>query len=314
MKWALRPHGQTADVIKDLHIVIESLRNSFMLVHSRIGAWLAKTVSFDEREHDSDDINSFWSAVGVSGEWLEVVVDLNPWFADGRLWVAAKWNGHGKLDENLSRSLLYLFKFRQYTDSRWCTIGASCRVLVSCLAVGLESLIAFVRDDPGASDFYLHGFGRLTPEIKQYAVLASMVAYVPDSFLVEVMVDDRIGKRLSHLKTTMAEELSWLYSVNEFTWKRLTHLVAGDLEHTRLRSEALRSGATEYSFVTHKVLSVAEGLPWSLALGDVDLSLNELLASDVNPTDDTAQKVKHLLHAGCGMGAPFNFCLGGPGL
>eukprot|EP00972_Heterocapsa_arctica_P050326 7400111-Heterocapsa_arctica.AAC.1 len=62
--------------------------------------------------------------------------------------------------------MLYLFKFRKVTDSRWCTAGPACKALVAGLAVGLGGLVDLIRQDPTTSDWYMKGFSRLSAAVR----------------------------------------------------------------------------------------------------------------------------------------------------
>ena len=77
------------------------------------------------------------------------------------------------------------------------TIGAACRTLVAGLMTGLGDLVAAVRRDPSTSEYYIGGFDRLTPTIRQFCAVAAFAAYVSDGFLCEVLEDDRVARCMS---------------------------------------------------------------------------------------------------------------------
>ena len=301
LKWALAPFAESSDVVRDLHITVESLRNSFCTLHAHLGSFLQEAnIAFDHEPYNRHHVYEFWTALGVGGDVVETFVDLNPWFSGGRLWVSGEWEGNRQLEENLSRVVLYLLRMRRFTESRWCTIGPSCRALVGCLAVGLELLVATARKDPHTSDFYISGFSRLTPHVKQYAAIASFIAYVPDGFLGELLEDDRVALRVETFRTAMTEELGWLDRLAPLTWHRLAHVVGSDTMPSHvLRTEALLGGHAACSYITEKVLTVAQGMPWCLARGDVDQKLSALGSLSKPPDDDTATKIHSLLREGC---------------
>ena len=300
LKWALARSTESGDVVRDLHICIESLRNSFLMLHSHLRPFLREAnIGFDHEPYNRDHVYEFWVALGVGGDVVETFVDVNPWFSGGRLWVSGEWEGNEELEENLSRMILYLLKLKRFTESRWCTIGPSCRALVACLACGLEFLVAIARKDPRTSEFYISGFSRLTQQVKQYAVLAALVSYVPDSFLLELMEDDRVASRLAAFEAVMIEELGWLDKLSPLTWQRLAHVAGSDTWPSQeVRTDVLLGGHLACSYITDKVLTVARGMPWCLARGEVDQKLRDLASMSTPPDDDTATKIHTLLREG----------------
>jgi len=128
--------------------------------------------------------------------------------------------------------------------------------------------------------------------------LAAVVSYVPDSFLGELLEDDRITKRLGVFESVMTEELAWLEGLKPLTWQRLAHLAGNETTPQALRSEALLGGQAACSFVTNRVLTAAKGMPWCLARGDLDAKLKDLASLSEPPADDTAAKVYRLVRQG----------------
>eukprot|EP00974_Lingulodinium_polyedra_P048550 4662391-Lingulodinium_polyedra.AAC.1 len=58
--------------------------------------------------------------------------------------------------------MLAVFRFKKFTNSRWCTVRDSCRSLVAALALGLSGLVKMARANPKTSEYYIHGFSQLT--------------------------------------------------------------------------------------------------------------------------------------------------------
>lgn len=298
LKWAMSPYMVSSAIVQDLHIAIESLRNSVLLLHSHLGLFVRGAIAFTHEPYDRDEVYEFWVALGVGADVIDEIVDLNPWYTDGQLWVSGKWEHSDILHERISVVFLHVFRLKRFAETRWCTAGASCRALTACLAVGLEKLVTIVREDPKASDYYIHGFTRLRPPVKKYMALAAVVSYVPDSFLGELLEDDRITKRLGVFESVMTEELAWLEGLKPLTWQRLAHLAGNETTPQALRSEALLGGQAACSFVTNRVLTAAKGMPWCLARGDLDAKLKDLASLSEPPADDTAAKVYRLVRQG----------------
>ena len=177
LKWAMARHVEGED-LKDLYVVLESLRNGFDAIHGHIVPFVAKFLRVTCEAFDREEAYAFWNAMGVEPDMANLLADLDlKWvesddvgYLSANTWVM----GDAEVANDVISSLLYLFKWRKFTDSRWLTIGVACRSIVAGLSVGLEMLAKLTRDDPSTSDFYLHGVGRLSARLKNFCVVASL--------------------------------------------------------------------------------------------------------------------------------------------
>ena len=55
--------------------------------------------------------------------------------------------GEQELTETICATLLSLWKFRKFTESRWLTVGTRCRVLMAGLATGLDDLVQSIQKE-----------------------------------------------------------------------------------------------------------------------------------------------------------------------
>ena len=60
--------------------------------------------------------------------------------------------GEQDLLETLATVLIAGWKFRQFSESRWLTVGTSCRVLVLAQLQGMDSFYEHLRQDSGWGD------------------------------------------------------------------------------------------------------------------------------------------------------------------
>ena len=77
LKWAM-PQTVTEDVLKDLHISVESLRNSFSILQSHLYPFLTKHLVFRQGPHDEEAARQFWTALGVDSDVLQQFIDIHP--------------------------------------------------------------------------------------------------------------------------------------------------------------------------------------------------------------------------------------------
>lgn len=275
LKWALAPLAG-AEGLRDIHIVTESLRNSFGTLHDRMHSHLLERLHFDRSPVDREQVARYWMCLGVAADMLDMVAEIHPWWKGGASWVSGDLEGEDDMLERVSLVVLYMHQWKQFTDSRWLTVGSACRAVVASLSVGLGQLVHKTREDPSATDFHLHGFGRLSPDLRKFMVIATIVSFVVDSLLVEVLSDDRLAGRGEQLRGGMAEELAWIEGLGPFVWDRLAYVVSEEYDGGNLWSECLHASHVAASYIQRKLFDILAGYPWKLAVGDIDRNLREL--------------------------------------
>lgn len=51
------------------------------------------------------------------------------------------------LIESIATTLLAVWRFRKFTESRWLTVGTSCRTLVAAVILGFDDLFREIQQD-----------------------------------------------------------------------------------------------------------------------------------------------------------------------
>ena len=288
------------EVVQDIHIVIESCRNSFAFIQANLAKFLVLKLGFVQPPADTEPVLRFWKAMGIDTDWLEVLGFLNPWWDSGRLLVSEAAKDDPDLIGKVSDVILYLWRWKKFVVTRWCTVGPSCRALVVSLCVGLEEIVAMTLADESTTNFHLHGFSKLSSDVKMYACVAAVASYPADSLQLMLMEDDRVAGRLPELKEAFYEEVRWVEGLDDFTWGRLAHVAGGGPGSSPydLRSCALTAVHISSSYICRKLFNVAGGLPWSLCVGDISLNLQCLEDEGYDGDDPTVLKILELMRLG----------------
>ena len=301
LKWGIsRALGEDpSKTMKDMFIVIESVRNAYSEILRHLMDWLREVVVFDPTPYDEAEVTEFWTALGVDADVCEEMASLNPVWRGGHLYVSVDRACDENLLERLSGAALYVFRFKRFTESRWTTIGDSCRTLCASIAFGIQGLLVYIRRQPKTSEYYIHGVGRLSSEVKSFAVIAAVAAYVPDGFLRELLEDDRVMRRTAELRQALTDELCYVSNLSDAFWRRLSDALAyrGGV---CLRADTLRASNVSAAYITKKVLHVVSALPWSLTEGDVNANLTAL-SNGPDVSEPTAMKIQALLRMGMNM-------------
>lgn len=153
-----------------MYVVVESVRNGYALLHSHLVGFVRGSISFEEPMSDPQDSYHFWTSLGVDSEVAETLSDLNLHWCGNRLCVSRSHENEPDIIKTICGCMLSVFRFRKFTDSRWLTLGDSCRGLVASLCLGLRPSVDMVRADEGASDYDVHGFGQVSAEVRRFAI------------------------------------------------------------------------------------------------------------------------------------------------
>ena len=87
LKWGLSSLSD-GSTLEDLHILIESIRNSFAALREHIPQFLHRRLRFhDPHQAGTDADRMVWALLGLEPQWVEEVVSLNPSWMDGWLFI-----------------------------------------------------------------------------------------------------------------------------------------------------------------------------------------------------------------------------------
>ncbi len=154
LKWSLSwLVTDPADVVKRLHITIESLRTSYDLLEAHLVHFISKNLAIEEGPPEQPEAYSFWVALGVEADVAEELARLGLRWHQGKLQCHCL-QAESDVVSTIYGLFLYVFRFKKFTDSRWVTVGDSCRSLVAALELGLALVVQLIRAIPETSELY----------------------------------------------------------------------------------------------------------------------------------------------------------------
>ena len=218
-RWGFFSEVQERELMRDIYVGIESLRNSHDLLHSFVGEWVASRLSLHEGKplEWQESQQAMWYALGLDPALAELLVnDLQLYFQRGRMWV---WSAAAvAIDADVIDRITYAFKalmrYIKFTESRWLTVGSSARSLVASLMLGLIDLVEFIQKHANSGLWYLNGFTRLKKvgriSFLVRAAVSSRVAEAVQSLLLE---DSRVASLYDEIWEAAAEELRWVVTL-----------------------------------------------------------------------------------------------------
>lgn len=174
LRWSVHSYVKDRSLMKSTFISIESLRNGFNLLVKNVGAWLRRVLRFADWEPEFDG-RALYELLGLDGVWLEQMAQAQMRFANGFLFVSEAMQRRDDHLQVVTALLLKVWGFQRWSDSRWAGLGRSCRCLTLAIVCGIESLVSFIRQEPGNSDYFISGFSvHATMSVKKLAAIVSM--------------------------------------------------------------------------------------------------------------------------------------------
>ena len=201
-RWGMQEALNDKDLLRDAYVGVESLRNSMDLILGHVAEWAALRLSFKPEQTlaEIDARRALWQALDVEVETADILAEtLQLDFEGGRLRVVESQSDRPDLVDLVTTSLLSVWKFVRWSESRFLTVGRSSRTMVASFLTGIEDMVTFICKDTNASRYYINGFGRLTATRKQFLAECAFVSRVTDGVLAEIMEDPRVAMRYDEL-------------------------------------------------------------------------------------------------------------------
>ena len=291
LKWALAEYTSDKLCTKNCFIAVESLRNSFGQLVACLEHWIRSKIAFGGWAFDEQ--YQLWTALGVDVEWIDQLMVLQLRWDRDQLKVATRFANQDSVVSAVATVFLHIMSLKIYSDSRWVSLGPSCRTLLCGMCVGLERLVEYVSNTPGQSTYYVGGFSRLDSQVKRMVAVASVCSYLPDAVLALLWECDQLPKMLPRLRQEISDEIAFITNLAQSVYDFLSTAVS---YVGNLRSDCVSAALVAVGHI-NEGFRVADTLPWTLCAYDVDAQLDALFRGPV-PTDETAVKIYELLHLG----------------
>ncbi len=267
LKWSMQPIADKGkDVHKSLYVSVAALRQSFNLLLAKLPVFVAGRLSpVEDMAYDNESWYQFFMCMGVEQSLATRLCQLGLHYADNMLKFHASFKHDPNLASDVVALLTSLFTFRQFTDSRWVTIGCSCRTFVASHALGLAELVSLVRADKSMSDYYLSGYQFTDTHVLQYATTAAIASHVGDSALMTLLEDDRLAKNAERVVQMLQEEMFYVQNLPMEVYRIAATI--DDSSAGLLKSNVVKAGWVQCSFFYNRSLKVAQEYPWRLCQG-----------------------------------------------
>ena len=293
LKWGVFDLLKDKETVRDAYISVESLRNGFDALTKNLEDFVKLNLVYEDSS--MAHWHELWISLGLSGDWLDIAVELQLRFEDGSLKVAVRCESKLGLVNQITTFIMHLFKFSKFTDSRFITLGCTGRAVVASLIVGLRALVDKCIKDPRTSSYYISGFKRLGPDVARLYATVAMSSFVADSALHLIFDDGRLPRILPEVDNTIVMEFRYVCEMPYGVWTTIANSCGLGVDD--LVSGAIFSALIQAGYIYYKTLP-ARASPYSLNRGDPLANLRALAEEPAEPKIQTTSKMWTLMQKG----------------
>eukprot|EP00974_Lingulodinium_polyedra_P045233 4337733-Lingulodinium_polyedra.AAC.1 len=145
--------------------------------------------------------------MGLPADFQDLVaVEWRLLWSGDTLYVSDRVAAEPDIVEDITNCFLSVLCTQAWSDSRWLTVGRSCRNLCVAQMLGLAGLVQFILDKK-LGQYQLNGWSKLAEgDNKDFVTCCALAAYIPDSVLELMLDDSRAAKHCDVWQDTAVEE------------------------------------------------------------------------------------------------------------
>ncbi|CAK0827359.1 unnamed protein product, partial [Prorocentrum cordatum] len=232
-----------------------------------------------------------WQVLLRDTQWIELIMKLQIRFHDGYVKVSPEFQKDPDIMDQIQLVYLYVWAFREFSDSRWITLGSSQRTMLAAELLGLSAYVDYLLNDVKVSGYYLKGFLRKTDKVLHMTALAATCSFASDETLAMTLEDDRLIIRLPEIDQAAISQLEYVFSISQPVWNYMGN--ARKKSGGELRSESLHASLVSSCYFNWRVNDLRKP-PFSYCRGDLDENLDAIARGPV-PDDPFTLQMYNLL-------------------
>jgi hypothetical protein len=283
------------DVLKSAWVCTASLSNGFDVLVQYIDKFLETHLEYGDWVHV--DKPRLWTILGLSEDMVEMFSRLQIRFALGKLRVAEEFRNRTDTVSLVTTALLYIWRFRFCTESRWGSMGSTSKSMVAVAICGMKYYVEWLVQHTAASKYYVRGFLRLTPDVTTFFTLCALTDDPDGTVISTLLKDDRVPKQLGAIDEKIRSNLARVAGITDDVLRPLGALCARGALY--IRDAAIEAAATQAAYTFEKMEDLRRP-PWSLLQGDREANLNQLARGEL-PGEVTSRKIYRLVKVGFPM-------------
>ena len=303
LRWAHQTVlGKKESVLKAVYAATPSMKNVSFAGIAAMGPWLLEVTEFREPGQcpKADDLHHLYTVLGLSPDLVD---ELQAWqccFGEGTQTLCVARDVAMCSEDWLqavSCMLLSVFQFQVFSESRWLTVGSSCRAVLGAWMLGYFSFLQYMRKQKSCSEYQAHGVDLLGEAALRFIAVVALSSQVAEAVLLLIMKDCRLRRQYDALCAEIAGEVDFLEHVHPYAWAALSNRLK--CTASSLRDEVVWASYVTWAYLHRRVPDVLESLPFSMCAQKPSEALASLRSLPECPAEAIAGKIWQLLAAGC---------------
>jgi hypothetical protein len=302
LKWGVMTRFDESEVLKDVYIVCEALRHATDVIRNHILPWAVHSTVFEEPcEETANQLYDVYRALSIDeplAKHLAFTLQLR--CRDRELVCASTCRDMVGFWDNLTNTLMSLWRFRRWVEGRFLNVGKTSRVLTAGFLTGLDAFHLYLEEHGLGKEYLLNGYRRCKGDRRLFIVIVAVVSKVAEGVIAALMEDPRAVRNYQKLWERIARDMLFVVSIQDRVWHTLAAVC--DVHADSLRSQCISAAHVVFHFFWRRLLQPLTLRPWCLALGRIGDNLRQLEAEEEAPDDQTTFQLWVLLRSGY----PFN--------
>ena len=297
LKWGMASLVNEPALLEGVHILISSLLRASTGLHLAVGEHVVGRVVFDRHPPDNiEDLEHFWTCLDVEPKILDLVVRVNPFWDGQRLRVSASLADEPDAINMVTTVVRYCMHWVDFSDTRWCKVGQCGRLYLRSLMVGIDHLVQLAVANDAVSKWHLNGYMKFgSVSAKTYLAVAACAGRPSESFLLELLEDDRFLIHHARYWQVLADEHLYLLSLPFAFYSTVADVLKVDVHD--YRAQVINASVVSIGYLHMDLWVHIAKAPLKYFIGNVHQNIVGLMA-ETDVSDPLSAKMQSLAVAG----------------
>ena len=197
-------------------------------------------------------------------------------FQNGKLNIASHLQ-HGNGASRVHKLIMYSWKFKDFNEGRWLTIGYSSRTMMRAICFGLHDTVQHI-EDPGGSMRFMKGVkNKFSHDANVFIAMGAASSDLSDEAMRITESDDRLPVVVHDIIAGMQSKGKVTSSIPYKTWAVIAEAidVTPELRIEKTMQASLASGA----YIMYKLQPALEDI-YPLLVGNIEDHVNDFLLQE----------------------------------